>query len=114
MTFQVPKSKASIRQNQFPFRVPGEKKDRTLPLMQYLNAETRHRFSQSSALAQAAGDDITPDMVAAAGQLQYDLIEQHHPGLHKLLDGDQIDALVAAWVEASSVTPGESPASADS
>lgn len=116
-THQVPPSKASIKQNQYTFRVPGEKKDRALPLMQFVNASLRHRFGQVTTRIQAAqerGQDPSAEDMAASGELQYELIEKYSPGLHEATDGEQLDWIVQEWIKASSVTPGESSASADS
>lgn len=116
MVFQVPASKASVKQNVFEFTLPGEKKPRTLPKMQYINADIRHRFSQLYAVmkpAQDAGQAIDEMVMLEYLDVQYELLEQYNPGIHKILDGEQLGAIVQAWIEASSVSMGESPASAD-
>lgn len=117
MTAQVPASKASIKQNQYTFRVPGEKKDRSLPFMQYVSADLRYQFGQVTSRIQSAEEAGKEPAAAdgeAAARLQYELVERYAPGLHLAVDGEQLDWIVQEWMKASSVTPGESSASADS
>lgn len=115
MTFQVPASKASIKQNQFEFELPtGEKF--TVPKMQYLNADIRQRMSRIGAdLKEVIDEGGKPSPIQAAElqQVQRELLENYAPGVYSLVSDDQVQAIFAAWQEASNITPGESSASAD-
>lgn len=93
MAFQVPKSKASIKQNRFSFEIEGKKYE--LPLMKYVSVETLAAFENErpiQGLIAAAPDDRTKDAIRA-------------------LESDQLDALLTEWQEESEITPGESEAS---
>ncbi len=117
MTFRVPDSRASIKQNLFEFEVPGSKKTWALPKLQYLNADQSERLTELSAKAKAETDDggkQSVELVAEIGRLQREIIEAHCPGLYALLDGEQVGALVQAWQEASTVSLGESSGSPES
>lgn len=123
MVFKVPASKASIKQNQFEFEleVPGsngKKKSKrfTLPKMQYISSDLRERMQRTSIPLKAAIDaGIEPDPADAveASKIQRELFEKYAPGLYELVTDDQIQALQAAWQEASGITLGESSPSAD-
>lgn len=96
MAYQVPKSKASIKQNRFQFQIPGSTKVHELPLLKYLPIGIAARLEESSTLAETLevfGE--TADIVGT-------------------LDSEQLEALMAAWRAESGVTEGESPASSDS
>lgn len=117
MTFEVPASKASFKQNQFEFKVPGERKGRTLPLLKFLPIGLRSKLSDAAqpiAAAQEAGREASPAELEKLGTLQLDLLEKYSPGVIDVLDNDQLGALLVAWQEASGITVGESPASATS
>jgi hypothetical protein len=114
-TFQVPVSKASIEQNQFNLELPtGEKY--TLPKMQYLNADIRQRMARIGADLKTVLDEggtPTPTQAAELAEVQRELLEKYAPGIYKLVSDDQVQAIFEAWQEASSITVGESSASAD-
>ena len=97
-TFKVPAAAGK----RFYFRVPGEDKDRYLPLMTSLPARVRHRLA-SIASRVAAAD--TPEEKAAVGleaeELQHDMVEEECPGLLDVVTGDQLDAIITAWGQAS-------------
>lgn len=96
MAFQVPKSKKSIKQNRFEFEVDGKKFD--IPLLKFAPVEAAEAFEQGKNVAgilAACNSDSARDAVRA-------------------MDGEQFEALIEAWTEASDVTPGESPASSES
>ncbi|QOI67659.1 tail assembly chaperone [Arthrobacter phage Orcanus] len=117
MTFEVPASKASIKQNQFEFKVPGERKARTLPLLKFLPVALSGRLSEAArpiAAAQEANREPAREDLAKLGTLQLELLEKYSPGLTEVLDNDQLGAVLVAWQEASGITVGESAALPDS
>ncbi|WPM94263.1 tail assembly chaperone [Arthrobacter phage Marchesin] len=117
MTFEVPASKASIKQNQFEFKVPGERKARVLPALKYLPIGWRNKLAAAAGPIQAAkdaGQEIAREDLARLGALQLELLEKYSPGLTDVLDEEQLGALLSAWEGASRVTVGESGASATS
>lgn len=104
MTFVVPKSKASIKQNRFDFQI-GSKKF-SVPLLKYIDGEKVDQMAEAegkggiAAIAAAYGlfgDPGTPAGIAV-----------------RTLDQEQLEALTNAYMEASGVTVGESSASTDS
>lgn len=117
MVFEVPASRASIKQNQFEFKVPGERKTRTLPLLKFVPVGYRdrlQRLAEPIREAQAAGETPSNEVLAAFGSFQIDLLEKYAPGLTDLMDDEQLAALLKAWTQASGVSVGESPVSAGS
>lgn len=114
-TFQVPASKASIKQNQWSFTLPtGEKF--TVPKMQYLNADIRQRMARIGADLKRIIDEggkPNPQQVAELQTVQRELLEKYAPGIYTLVSDDQIEAIFSAWQEASGISVGESSASAD-
>jgi hypothetical protein len=113
MVFEVPASKASLKQNTFEFKVPGERKARSLPLMQFTPIGYRaklERLARPIQAAQAAGKDPDRKDLAALGGLQLEMLEQYSPGVTDALDDQQLAALLKAWEAASRVTLGESGA----
>lgn len=97
--FQVP----TARDERFYFRVPGEDTDRSLPLMTSLPAGTRHKMATIAGRL-AASDDSEETRVALgleAEEMQHDLVSEQCPGLLDVVTGDQLDAIIAAWGEAS-------------
>ncbi|KKI16371.1 MULTISPECIES: hypothetical protein [unclassified Leucobacter] len=116
MVFEVPASKASIKQNQFQFKLPDSKKTYTLPKMQYISSDIRERMQRTSVTLKAAIDaGVEPDPADAleASKIQRELFERYAPGLYELVTDDQIRAIQEAWQEASSIELGESSPSAD-
>lgn len=110
MAYEVPASKASIKQNQFEFKVPGERKMRSLPLLQYMPIGFRTKMGTVGArikAAQDAGTDPAREDLVELGGLQLEMLEKFSPGLDELLDSDQLGGLLKAWTEASGVTLGE-------
>jgi hypothetical protein len=117
MTFEVPASKASLKQNQFEFKVPGERKARTLPLLKFLPIGLRGKLSEAAkplAAAQEAGRQPEQADLEKLGGLQLELLEKYSPGVSDALDSDQLGSLLVAWQEASGITVGESVALSDS
>jgi hypothetical protein len=115
MVFEVPASKASLKQNVFEFKVPGEKKTRSLPLLKYTPLGYRNKLAKLAAPirdAQAAGKDPDQEDLRALGEIQLDILEKYSPGITDVMDDEQMGALLKAWQEASQISVGESPASA--
>lgn len=100
MTFQVPESKRSIRQNQFEFKVPGDRKTYRVPKAQYMT------MGQVEALAERGDNVQITDILEILGQ--GDAREAV-----RTLDQEQLMALMEAWQEASGLTTGESSASTE-
>lgn len=128
MTFQVPASKASIKQNRFEFELPNEYdgdgnpiaesgvETFSLPKMQYINADVRQRLVSITIPLKDlidAGGKPSPENVAELLEIQRELFERYAPGLYAKLGDDQMLAVLNAWQAASSVTVGESSPSAD-
>lgn len=95
MAFSVPESKRSIAQNRFEFEVAGTTYD--IPQLKYLPVESMESFE---------GADPTPirGLLAACDN------DGAKNAIRKL-DGEQLEALMNAWQEASGVKVGESSAS---
>lgn len=100
-TFQIPKSKASIKQNRFEFAFPDEPdKTYSIPLLKYLKPSLGMKLG-------------TVDKAEALGLV----FDAYFPGedlADRFEDGSQLEAFMEAWTEASGVTLGESEGSADS
>lgn len=98
MVYQVPASKASLKQNRFEFQIPGSKKIYSVPLLKFLKPALAFRIESATEVeaASALFDEYLPE------------------ALEKFEDGEQLGAFMQAWAEASGVTVGESKASADS
>ncbi|SPT53801.1 Uncharacterised protein [Actinomyces bovis] len=118
MTFQVPASKASIKQNLFEFTLPQDDKIYALPKMQFLDADLSADLTALTPRIKAAqdGEGISsdPELLAEIASLQRQMLERYVPGIYARMSGDQVAALVEAWQEASSVTLGEFSSSAGS
>lgn len=102
MPYEIPASKASIKQNRFEFTFPGSRKVYSVPLLKYLPPRVAAQLEETdfTNLRSVARifDALVPDL---------DLFE-------KFEDSDQLEGWVSAWAEASGVSLGESPASAES
>jgi len=97
--FEVPASKASVKQNQFEFKIPGDRKTYSIPKLQFLRPS------------------LLREMDSMKNQVDrvYALIENYHPGLvDKFDDMEQLTALYVGWSEGSGITVGESSASSTS
>lgn len=117
MVYEVPASKASIKQNQFEFKVPGERKTRSLPLPKYLPIGWRSKMEDAGRPIKAAidaGKDPAPEDLALLGSLQLEMLDKYSPGLVDLMDEEQLAELLKAWQAAGGITVGESVASASS
>jgi hypothetical protein len=113
MVFEVPASQASLKQNVFEFKVPGEKKTRSLPYMQFTPIGFRTKLEAAARpikAAQEAGRDPETEDLRVLGALQLEMLEQYSPGLIDVMEDEQMGALLKAWQEASRVSMGESRA----
>jgi hypothetical protein len=96
--FTVPASKASIKQNRFEFKMPGDRSTYSVPKLQ---------FVKPSLVLQLDGNKKA-DIVRL-------LLDHYVPDLTEKFESiEQLVALYEAWAEASGITPGESSASTDS
>ncbi|QDP45032.1 tail assembly chaperone [Microbacterium phage SanaSana] len=93
MTFEVPASKRSIKQNQFQFKVPGDRKTYSIPKAKYLS------IGQVEELSQKGGDVQVTDLLDILGQ--GDAREAV-----RTLDQEQLVALMEAWQADSGLTAG--------
>lgn len=96
MVYQVPASKASIKQNRFEFKLPGKSKVYSVPLMKYVKPSI------------VIDLDGTGDKEAMGVRLFKEYLPEVFPLLE---DSDQLESLMNAWEKASGVTVGESEAS---
>ena len=96
--YQVPASKASVKQNQFDFKLPGDKKTYSVPKLQFIRPS------------------LMRDMDAMGNKIDrvYALLENYHPQLVDKFDGlDQVEAFYTAWAEGSGIGVGESSDSSE-
>ncbi|PZE89940.1 hypothetical protein [Curtobacterium sp. MCBD17_008] len=99
MVYEVPTSKASIDQNQWSFKMPGDRKTYKVPKLQFIKPSLMREMD-------AMNNRI--DRV-------YALLEHYHPGIVDRFEGlDQVEAFYTAWAEGSGITTGESSASSES
>lgn len=116
MVFEVPASKASIKQNQFEFKLPGSKKVYSIPKMQYISSDLRERMQRCGSHLKSvidSGGEPDPEAMAEMGTIQRELFETYVPDLYEKVSDDQIEAIQEAWQKASEITLGESSPSAD-
>lgn len=100
MVFEIPKSKASINQNRFEFKFAGAAKKYSIPLLKFLRPSLALRF-----------DDMTETEAIVA------IFEEYFPGqdlFAKFEDGEQFEAFMTGWQEASGIDMGESSGSSAS
>lgn len=98
MVFQVPASKASVKQNRFEFSLPDSNKVYSVPKLQFVKPSIALQFN-----------DLTEIQIANILFAEY--LPEVFPQLE---DSTQLEALLFAWKEESGVGTGESVASADS
>lgn len=96
MAYQVPKSKASIKQNRFEFEVDGKTYD--IPQMKYLSIGSVEAFENEHPIQGLIMASDNEDARAAL----------------RSLEGDQLEGLMEAWQKESGVSVGESEASGKS
>ena len=104
MTFVVPKSKASIKQNQFEFQIDGRKY--SVPLMKFIPGAVIEEMAEAQAVGGAAAMAAGFRLFGEKGTPAGDAV--------RTLDGEQLDALADAYMQASGITAGESSASTGS
>lgn len=111
--FLVPGAKSEKAENRFVFRVPGEKEDRSLPLLRHIKASYRRRLSDVS--RRLKDEHLSEDALVAARleaeAIQFEIVEDACPGLTDAVTSDQLEAIIEAWGEASGTSVGESSAS---
>ena len=115
MVYEIPASRASLKQNVFEFKVPGERKTRSLPLMQFTPIGFRTKLealARPIQAAQQAGQDPDTEDLRALGSMQLEMLEKYSTGLTDVMDDEQMASLLKAWQEASRISVGESRASA--
>lgn len=111
--FLVPGAKADKAENRFIFRIPGEKEDRSLPLLKHIKASYRRRLTEVSRRLkdESASEDAQALARLEAEAIQFETIEDYCPGLTDAVSSDQLEAIITAWGEASGTSVGESSAS---
>lgn len=97
MVYEVPRSKKSLKQNQFTFKLEG--KTYSIPLMRYLKPSVMEQMTNAT-----AEDSFGAARALFASVGHPDLLDQFE-------DSEQLDALMSAWQEASGITVGESESS---
>jgi len=98
MVYQVPASKASIKQNRFEFQLPGSRKIHSVPLLKFLKPSLALELEEASELSAAKI-----------------LFNEYLPeAFTQFEDAEQLEAFLDAWKDASGIGVGESGASADS
>lgn len=109
--YQVPKSKASIAQNRFEFKMPDGKK-RSVPLLEFIKPDLALKIAELEITIDAEGNRTTdPQETAKFVSLVF---ETYFPGenlFSQFEDSEQFANWMGAWTEQSGVTPGESSAS---
>ena len=101
MTYEVPESKRSLKQNQFLFKVPGNTKQFTV---------VKAKFLPVGLIETLSGNDKAVSIK--------DLLELFGGGeaseAVRGLDSEQLNDLMGAWQKDSGISVGESSASTDS
>ena len=94
--YEVPKSRSSLKKNRFEFRIGDD--TYSVPLLKFLKPSIAFALdgASSTAAVQALFDEYLPE---AFGKFE---------------DGEQLEAFMSAWQEASGIEAGESSASSDS
>lgn len=104
MVFQVPKSKASFKQNVFEFQIDGNDKVWSIPLVRYLNADLMTRMQAITGPLKKvieSGGSPSDEEASMLANVQREIVEHYCPGLYRLADLDQIAAILQAWRDAS-------------
>lgn len=104
VAYEVPKSKASIKQNRFEFVIEGKTFD--LPLLKFLSGEKIEEIAAAEEKGGMTAVAATYSLFGEAGTPAGDAVRK--------LDQDQMEALSSAYMEASGISVGESEASTDS
>jgi hypothetical protein len=106
MTFKVPKSAAVKPENRFEFMFPGSSKKWSVPLLQFIPPKVALRLP-----------DIDENDVSSVLGLLRDLFQEVAPGddlIGQFDDQQQLMVWFEAWQNESTVSLGESGASATS
>lgn len=98
MVYEVPKSKASLKQNKFEFKFPGNAKVYSVPLLTFIKPALALRLGQMSEI-QIAAEIFSVYLPDATDQFE---------------DATQLEDFMEAWKKASGIDLGESEASASS
>ncbi|ROS62206.1 hypothetical protein EDF38_1309 [Frigoribacterium sp. PhB160] len=99
MVYEVPASKASVDQNVFTFKIPGDRRTHKVPKLRFIKPS------------------LMREMDAQANRIDrvYALLEHYVPGVvDKFESLDQLEALYENWAKESGVSVGESSASSES
>lgn len=113
--YEVPRSKASIKQNRFEFKMPDGKKY-SVPLLQYIKPSLAQKFDESDLSVDENGNLVGGDTKEAFDLIRL-LLDTYFPEADlfaQFEDAEQFGAWMTAWGEASGVTLGESEASSES
>lgn len=123
MAYEVPKSRASIKQNQFEFKIPGSKKIYRMPYMQFMTnglrdplievfRELRKNIQEDEDIdAQEAAQHLSNDTKLRMQQLTREIFEKYNPEVYAELDQEQVVAIFNAWAAESQTSVGKSSAS---
>lgn len=123
MAFEVPKSRASLKQNQFEFTLPGRKKKYAMPYMQFLTNGLRdplidvfrelktHMGEGEGMDAEAAARQLSQDAQLRMQDLTREIFERYNPGIYAEMDQEQVVAVFNQWAAESQTTVGKSSAS---
>ena len=112
MPYEVPAAKASIKQNRFEFKVPGDRKTYTLPYQQYLTNGLKDPLIEgmkrvAPLIREGRQGDIDPGDAALIAQATKAIFEAHAPGVYELLDEEQTQDPIRAWTEESQTSLGK-------
>jgi hypothetical protein len=111
MVFEVPKAKASIRQNRFEFKMPDGKKY-WVPLLEFIKPSLALKFADLELTTDEDGNKTADAKVTS--ELVRLLFEAYYPDkdlFAQFDDSDQFAKWMEAWAEASGASLGESAAS---
>lgn len=112
--YEVPKSKASIKQNRFEFKMPDGKKY-SIPKLEFIKPSLGLKFAELEVKTDATGQQTAdPQQAAEVVRLVF---ETYFPGggLFELFeDSEQFADWMQKWTEASGVPLGKSEASPES
>jgi hypothetical protein len=98
MVYTVPKSQASIAQNRFVFKMPGEAKQRSVPLLKFIKPSLVEALDGGEKFAVVRG-----------------LLDEYVPGVYdQFEDMEQITDFYTEWAKQSGIDMGKSSDSTDS
>lgn len=111
MVFEVPKSKSSIMQNRFEFKMPDGKKY-SIPLLEFIKPSLALKFNEVDVKVDADGNRMVD--TKDAQMVVKVLFDAYFPDIDLFAvfdDSEQFGAWMLAWTDASGVSLGESEAS---